>query len=217
MYCNVNGVNLFYKKKGSGSPIILIHGNGESSDIFDVLTDKLSAGKTVYAIDSRCHGRSEKTKTLSYVDMAHDVAQFIISNNIEKPVLYGFSDGGIVGLLVASMYPNLLSELIASGANSSLKGVSKAFVLSCRIKYFFTKDLKTRLMGYEPNMTDDDLKKIKIPVHIIAGENDMVKREHSQYLAETIPNADIKIIKGEDHTSYVLDNEKLFKIIEPLL
>ena len=51
-----------------------------------------------------------------YSDMAEDVKCFIEALKLEKPVLYGFSDGGIVGLLVVSTYPGLLSRLIVSGA-----------------------------------------------------------------------------------------------------
>lgn len=217
MYCKANGINLYYKKSGNGSPVIMLHGNGETCAIFTDAASEISKNHTVYIIDSRCHGKSEKTNTLSYTDMAEDIAQFIMLNNIEKPVLYGFSDGGIVGLLIASKHPSLLGKLIVSGANSSLDGVSKPFVMSCRIKYFFTKDLKLRLMGYEPNMTDEDLKKIKIPVVLLAGENDMIKLSHTKYLAETIPNAEMKIIENEDHGSYVIDNKKLLKILMPLL
>ena len=64
MYINVNGVNLYYEVYGSGMPIILVHGNSETHQIFDVLIDKLKEDYKVYAVDSRCHGKSEKTKTI---------------------------------------------------------------------------------------------------------------------------------------------------------
>jgi pimeloyl-ACP methyl ester carboxylesterase len=61
MIIQVNGTALFYEKSGAGSPVILLHGNGEDHHIFDALAAKLESGFTVYSVDSRNHGQSEKT------------------------------------------------------------------------------------------------------------------------------------------------------------
>ena len=53
MYINVNDVNLYYKIYGNGTPIILVHGNSETHEIFDVLINKLKDNYKVYAIDIR--------------------------------------------------------------------------------------------------------------------------------------------------------------------
>ena len=109
MLINVNNININYETYGHGNPIILLHGNPiillhgnqESHEIFDKLIDKLKEDYKVYAIDSRCHGKSEDTKEISYNLMCNDVIQIIKKLNIVKPILYGFSDGGIIGILVA--------------------------------------------------------------------------------------------------------------------
>ena len=97
----VNNVNLYYEEYGNGKPLILLHGNQESRDIFDKLIDKLKDNYKVYAIDSRCHGKSEDPVDISYDLMCDDIIDFIKKLHIDKPILYGFSDGGIIGLLVA--------------------------------------------------------------------------------------------------------------------
>jgi pimeloyl-ACP methyl ester carboxylesterase len=116
-------ITLYYEKTGQGKPIILLHGNGENHKIFDELVLQLSREYTVYAIDSRGHGKSSKTKSLDYYRMAEDIAGFIKLLNIEKPILYGFSDGGILGLIIGFRYPQLLSKLIISGANIRPEGI----------------------------------------------------------------------------------------------
>lgn len=118
MYLSVNGIDLWYEKAGSGPAVVLLHGNTESSKIFGVLTEQLKHRFTVYAIDSRCHGKSTKTDEISYELMADDVAAFIEELRLEQPVLYGFSDGGIIGLILASKHPALLGKLMVSGANT---------------------------------------------------------------------------------------------------
>ena len=112
MNINVNNVNLYYEVYGEGTPIILVHGNSETHQIFDALINKLKDNYKVYAVDSRCHGKSEDTKEISYDLMAEDMIEFIRKLKINKPIFYGFSDGGIVGLLIAIKEPKLLSKLI---------------------------------------------------------------------------------------------------------
>ena len=136
MKIKVNNVELYYEKYNKGKPIILLHGNQETHDIFDKLIEKLKINYEVYAIDSRCHGKSENPKEISYNLMCEDIMQFIKELKIEKPILYGFSDGGIIGLLVAIKEPNLLSKLIISGANINPDVFTATNLLLTKIVYF---------------------------------------------------------------------------------
>lgn len=100
MYAIVNGLKLFYHKEGSGRPVILLHGNGEDHTIFDVAIRDLARSYTVYALDSRAHGKSDPVPSLTYREMAGDVAAFIRQQGLEKPRWVGFSGrrrGGAAG------------------------------------------------------------------------------------------------------------------------
>jgi pimeloyl-ACP methyl ester carboxylesterase len=99
---------------------------------------------TVYAIDSRGHGKSSRVKTLHYADMAEDIAAFIEALGLEKPMFYGFSDGGVIGLLLAINHPGLLSRLASSGANMNPESLSKGFLLFVRAMYRLTRGCKWR-------------------------------------------------------------------------
>lgn len=107
----VNSIHLYYEKFGEGSPLILLHGNGESHQIFDRAIPILSRYFTVYALDTRGHGESDMVREFHYSDMAEDVKCFIEALALQKPILYGFSDCGIVGLMIASKYPDLLESI----------------------------------------------------------------------------------------------------------
>jgi pimeloyl-ACP methyl ester carboxylesterase len=217
MYQKVNGITLYYEKSGQGRPIILLHGNGENHKIFDVLIPELSKNHTVYAIDSRGHGKSTKVKTLDYYSMAEDIAGFIKTLSIEKPILYGFSDGGILGLIIAFRYPQLLSKLIVSGANIRPEGVKLKYIKSFRLIYFITRSSKYRLMLTQPDIKDEDLKKITVVTYVLAGSDDMIEEIHTRHIAECIPKSTLKILDGEDHMSYVTHSPKLYGIIKPFL
>ena len=77
MKIKVNNIELYYEKYGTGKPIILIHGNQETHEIFDKLIEKLKSNYEVFAIDSRCHGQSENPREISYSLMCDDIIQFI--------------------------------------------------------------------------------------------------------------------------------------------
>ena len=214
MKIKVNDIELYYEKYGTGKPIVLIHGNQESHEIFDKLIEKLKSNYEVFAIDSRCHGKSENPKEISYNLMSDDIIQFIKELNIEKPILYGFSDGGIIGLLVAIKEPELLSNLIISGANISPDVFTTFDLLLTKLFYFFTRSKYIKMMLDEPNIPIEDLQKITVPVHILAGEKDVIKLEHTKLIADNIKNSTLEIIKNENHGSYIVHSEKLYEIIK---
>lgn len=217
MIANVNNINIFYEVSGNGKPIILLHGNGGNHEKFDILIDNLKNDYTVYAIDSRCHGQSDDTPTISYDFMADDVIAFIKKLNLEKPILYGFSDGGIIGLLVAIKEPKLLSRLIISGANITPDGCGKLDVIRMKLSYFFTRNKLIKMMIDEPNISIEDLNKISIPVNVLAGEKDVIKLDHTKLIANSIKNSTLEIIPGETHGSYISHSDKIYYILKKYL
>ena len=217
MKIKVNGVELYYKQSGQGAPIILLHGNGEDHSIFRILIKKLSDNYTVYAIDSRDHGRSSRVKILSYQSKMEDVARFINKLEIKKPILYGFSDGGIIGLLLAIRHPDVLKKLIISGANTNPDGIKGFAFILIKAGYFFTRNRKLKLMLSQPDISDAQLKTIVTPTMVLAGHHDVIKEEHTVNIAKNIQGSELRILKGENHTSYVLDNEKLYDTIKSFI
>jgi len=213
MTIKVNGVELYYKISGQGPPVLLLHGNGEDHTIFKVLVNKLSADFTVYAIDSRGHGRSSKVKHLNYIDKMNDVAEFIEKLGIKNPVLYGFSDGGIIGLLLAINHPELLKKLIISGANTNPGGLKSFPLFLIKLHYFFTRSSKMKLMLTQPDISPAELAKIITPTLVLAGSRDIIIQEHTTQIADNIPGSELKILKDESHSSYVVNSEKIYDII----
>jgi len=216
MIANANGINIYYEKSGSGEPLILLHGNGQSHRVFNAAIKELCKSHTVYALDSRGHGKSTKVKKLNYMDMANDVAEFIENTIGKKVFVYGLSDGGIIGLLLAIHYPQLLSSVIVSGVNTTPDGLKPQKIILYKIlKPLFPA--KMELLLTQPSITKEQLKSIKIPIVVLAGEKDIIKKSHTQFIAENIPNSNLKILEGEGHTSYVKNNTKIAEIIEPYI
>ena len=103
--------------------MILLHGNGEDHSIFAETAEILKEHFAVYMPDTRGHGRSEGVEEYHYSDMAEDLRELIRVLGLERPLLCGFSDGGIVGLLAAVRDPGLLSAMVLCGANLTPKGM----------------------------------------------------------------------------------------------
>lgn len=203
MFIEVNGIKLHYEKYGSGQPIILSHCNSMSSKIFRVAVKKLQSRFTVYTVDSRDHGKSSKVKSLHYEDMAQDFYEFITKLEIEKPIFYGFSDGGIIGILLASKHPDLLSKLVISGASLSPESTKEAPMKFFKLWSHIDRSDKMQIMMREPNITDDILKAITVPTYVTCGTRDLIKQSHTDHIAETIPNATLKIFEGKSHSNYI--------------
>jgi len=215
MTIHVNGIDLYYEKTGQGPPLILLHGNGESGKIFRRAMKMFAARYTVYAIDSRSHGCSTRVKELHYADMADDVADFIAALGLENICLYGFSDGGIIGLLLAMAHPGLLSKLAISGANITPDGVKAGWLHTVRALYFVTRGSKWKLMRDEPNITAEELSRIETPTLVLAGEKDIIREEHTRAFAAAIPGSLLRILPGESHGSYVVNSPKLYGVLAP--
>lgn len=209
MEISVNGTTLYCKKTGAGAPLILLHGNGESHEIFREAIPLLAEHFTVYALDTRGHGKSAPAAVFHYTDMAEDVAAFIEALALEKPAVYGFSDGGITALLLAIRRPELLSRIAVSGANLRPAGLTRGFLAYARREYRRTGDPLIKLMLTEPHIPLRDLKKVRVPALVTAGERDLVRARHTRKIARALPRGTLKIFAGETHESYVVHSAKL--------
>lgn len=214
MKVDVNGIELFYEKEGSGPPLILLHGNGEDHRIFNEAAAVLGEKWTVYRLDSRGHGQSSRMEELHYEDMAEDVIGLIRMLELDRPVLYGFSDGGIIGLLTALREPELLSGMVISGTNLQPRGMKAVVYWMFRILNLFRGKPEVEMMLTEPSIRKSDLQTIRIPVYVTAGERDMIRESHTQFIAEHIPRSRLNILEGQNHGSYVIHKKELADIIE---
>ena len=212
MWINVNGIKMYYEVHGSGRPLIMVHGNSEDHNIFYDSRVLLSKHFTVYTVDSRGHGHSTRVEELHYDDMADDMIAFMDQLDLRDVIFYGFSDGGIIGLL-AAMKSDRIGMLITSGANLTPAGVMAPFRIIAKAAYAVTKDPKMKLMLDEPDISTEELAQIKVPTVVMAGEKDLVLGKETAKIAMSIPGAKLRIIPGEGHGSYIVHKSRIADII----
>ena len=209
----VNGVSLFYAAEGAGKPVILLHGNGGSHNDLETTHRELAqAGYMVYAIDSRGQGANPRLPEYHYKDMASDVYEFIKAKGLEKPAVFGFSDGGNIALQLEVMYPGTLGAIATGGANIFVHG-SLVPEFEQRFQAQPTDEPLVIMMQNEPTMTVDDMKTIGCPALIMSGENDLILADHTRLIGDNIPSGRAVIIPGEDHGSYICNSPKLAPLL----
>ena len=203
-------MNLYYETYGSGEPLLLLHGNGESISSFRKQIDAFSAHFHVIAVDTRAQGQSvdTQTKPLTYELFAADMKTLLVSLHLSKASIVGWSDGGNTGLLMAMHYPSYVQKLVTMGANlfptteavdPKILRQSEQARQALAKKGDVAQERLLTLVLTEPHMTYGELATIQAPTLILAGEKDIIKRAHTQAIAAHIPHAQVVILPGVTH------------------
>ena len=140
-----NDIKLHYEEKGAGTPLILLHGNGEDGSYFVHQMDYFSERYRVIALDTRGHGKSPRgEKPFTIRQFAEDLRAFLDEQGIERADLLGFSDGGNIALIFAMRYPQRVCRLVLNGANLYSAGVKPSVQIPIILEYRITSFLAGR-------------------------------------------------------------------------
>ena len=204
-------IALNYLECGNGENLIMLHGNGEDNSYFEHQIEFFSNFFRVIALDTRGHGRSPRGDGEFTLDrFANDLFLFMREKGIEKANILGFSDGANIAILFALSHPDMVNKLVLNGGNIFPMGL-KPKVLNEIISdwnrakkniHLKREEELLALMVKEPKLTWDDLKAIDAESLVIAGTNDMIRRKHSEKIAESIRHAKFVEIPGGHDIAY---------------
>lgn len=105
-------MDLFYRKEGTGSPLVIIHGLYGSSDNWINIGKRLGQNHTVYMVDLRNHGRSPFSQEHSFEHMKEDIYNFFEKAGLTEATILGHSMGGKVAMWFAAEYPERVNKLV---------------------------------------------------------------------------------------------------------
>lgn len=105
-------VDLFFRREGAGTPVLILHGLFGSSDNFGSISRTLAAELDMVLVDLRDHGRSPHTDRVDYPLMAGDVHALVTKLGLKDIVLVGHSMGGKTAINFAQRWPALLKHLV---------------------------------------------------------------------------------------------------------
>jgi pimeloyl-ACP methyl ester carboxylesterase len=221
-YADVNGLRMYYETRGQGPPLLLLHGGTSAIDPTEVAL--FSDTFRVIAPEQMGHGRTADApdRQFHYHDMAEDTIELMRQLKIDAAFVFGFSDGGVLGLDMAIHHPDRVSRLAVSGTNFRVDGfraetlewvrATKAddWPQALRDAYeqlspdgrshwpVFLDRVKTMWFA-EPNFTTEQLASIRAPTLVIAGDQDWITLEHTITLFRAIPNSQLSVLPNTGH------------------
>jgi pimeloyl-ACP methyl ester carboxylesterase len=211
----VNGIRLYFETYGKGQPLLALHGNGQDISALGHQIKFFSDRYRVIAPDSRGHGRSEMgAGRLTYEQMAEDVNALLEKLNLKQVYVLGWSDGGIVGLLLAIHHPDKVAKLAIMGANlepagahdwaqawvSQQEKITDAMIASHDTSQpWAVQKQHLDLLGKQPHIPARDLTRITVPTLVMAADKDVIRDEHTLQIFHALPRAQLCIFPGATH------------------
>lgn len=222
----VNGIELSYHIYGSGEPLVLLHGNGQSHGSLKRQIDFFRKNYQVITVDSRGHGKSELGfRPLDFQIMALDILCLLDFLKINKYRVIGYSDGGIIALEMAIYQPKRQKQMVVIGTNydaSQIKWWANIFtfivylvsILLTPFSFFFRRiRAQMRLMIFHPHIKEEDLARISAPMLAVMGEYDVISKADVQKMVNLVQRGEMVVIHNGTHFLIRQKPRELHKII----
>jgi pimeloyl-ACP methyl ester carboxylesterase len=219
-YVDVAGMRTWHEVTGTGEPVVLLHGAFGGASSFAGQTPVLvAAGYRVHAPERRSHMHTPDVEgPLTYSVMAEDTIAYLDQVVAGAAHLVGWSDGAVVGLLVAQRRPDLVRRVVLIGQYynssgkvpgstieedlSSLDGLGFLADAYARVSpdgadHFAVVHAKTmQMLRTEPEIDLETLRAVTAPTLVLQGDRDEVTLEHSQAVVATLPDARLAVLPG---------------------
>ena len=151
----------------------------------------------------------------------------------------GWSDGGIIALVLGSDWPQRVGKIIAISANFDPSGLTQEANTAWQAKdpdhlsrmWIWLRGLWSgvgqnfaeleakiwRLWRSEPRLGREDLETISTPVLVVVGENDLITLEHSTQLAQWLEKGRLVVISGAGHSAPVTHAKEVDRLVADFL
>jgi len=203
----------------NGEPALLLHGGLSATEDWDAnILPSVADDHHVFAYDRTAHGRTGIREGFYHFDFQRDEAIAYIEDVIKSPAhLLGYSDGGIISLLVALARPDLVKSLVLIGTNFHFDcglpfNEIQEFTPSDKDRAEFAErspdpghvldEILTKALQVwrsEPTMTKRDLNAIQCPALVLTGDDEPFSNHHTIDLYEALPNGRLAVIPGASH------------------
>lgn len=252
-YAPVNGLKMYYEIHGQGQPLVLLHGSFMTISLnWGQIIPELAKTHQVIAVEMQGHGHTaDIDRPITYQAMAEDVAGLLNHLRIEGADVLGYSLGATIAMQLAIGHPDLVRKLVFISSAFKTEGWTKATrdqIAMLKPEFLVNTPLKTEYDKYAPDpkhwnafiskmlvfenqhfdLGIDKIRKLKMPILIINGDNDGVEFEHSAELYRAFgggvmadvmaaPKSQYAIIPGTSHVTLMMDTPRLTATIVPFL
>jgi pimeloyl-ACP methyl ester carboxylesterase len=200
-------------RRGTGAPIVFIHGLGMSAASWDACMEALQDRYTVVAIDLLGHGDSpvpedaaEYTRDRALDDIDEVLTQLLA--DIDTPaVLVGHSLGGYLALAFAATRPDTARGVVVINTGPGYRDPVKREEWNERSKRnahrFGVPEQVTTLNLQEDSVVMDRLAEMPTPTLVLAGSDDRPEYTGAgEYLVRKMPDARLVVVDGGGHSMH---------------
>ena len=214
---------------------MLLHGRlGNSHDLLDAIGADFGRRYRLVAFDRRGHGYTADTdEPFHYDEMATHAIKVLERLDVPpKAHFVGWSDGGVVAMLVALRRPDLIDRLVLIGTNFHFEGIHDLDLGGAApelfegyaqrspdgAEHFPIVEQKYRdMVTTEPTLTTEDLARLRRPTLVLVGDDDLVRLDHTVALYEALPAGRLCVVPGASHAVLLEDSQLVAAIIEDFL
>lgn len=196
-----NGFSIYYRIRGRGIPIIFLHGMGLSHQIWLKTIYQMAKDFCFILFDLRGHGESgEPDEEYGMDEYVDDLDNLINYFELDQVILVGHSLGGMISmayylvhpekvaglLLVATLAKPPVSEKLVNAVERGVNIFAKSLRYLSKLPEKVVPSSFFQIINTHPHALlmagnvaynidlENELKKIKIPTHIIAGRRDFI-------------------------------------------
>jgi len=239
-YAPVNGLQLYYEIRGSGQPLVLLHGGVMTIDLnFSPLLEPLAASRQVIAVEFQGHGHTaDIDRPLTIDALADDVVALLDHLRIDQADLFGFSLGGLVAYAVAIGSPARVGKLIVASADphrppgresvplddermptpADFQAMRDAYdAVAPDPGHFEESAAKTSAAVHEFAGWTDELRSLRMPTLLIFGDRDFSPLPDVVETFELLPNAQLAVLPGTTHVGITRRPAEVLAVITPFL
>jgi pimeloyl-ACP methyl ester carboxylesterase len=223
-YVDAGGLRTYYEVVGTGDPLVLLHGGLTTIETFGGLTPTLAEHYRVYLPERRGHGRTPDVEgPVTYEIMARDTIAFMTAVGLPSGHVVGWSDGAVVGLLVALHRPDLVRKLVLIGQPVNQDGMPPEVIEMTKLDkmpdilppmlremyaavspdgpdhWEVVVDKVWQMIRTEPNIELGELAKVVAPTLIMLGDHDMLTVEHAAAMQRSLTDSQLAVVPGATH------------------
>jgi len=249
---DVNGMRLYYEVSGAGEPLIVLHGAYMSIPSMGQIVPLLAKTHRVYALELQGHGRTaDIDRPITYQNLADDVAAFMNAVGLRRADVFGYSMGAAAGLQLAIRHPEKVRKLVAASVAYDAAGLQpamRAMIPQMTVDMFAGtalerawrklapnpdgfRDVVRKLIAleHEPMAWEADVRALRSPVLIVAGDADVTTLEHTVAMfrlvgggvmgdmGQPLPASRLAILPATSHTALIAQADLLHPIVERFL
>jgi pimeloyl-ACP methyl ester carboxylesterase len=220
---DIDGLSVFYEIEGDGESIVLLHGGLADNSTWAAQFSGLSPYRQVVAPERQAQGHTpDRSGPLTYQAMTDQTISFLVALGLGPVDLLGWSDGGMVGTLIAAQRPELVRTLTVTGSGFSSTGyVPGAMDALVELSpgdenmemfaamyaqaspdgpdHFPEVWEKVRTMWAEAYDWTAQVRQISAPTLVIVGDDDYISVEHAQQFSRVVEHGQLAVVPGASH------------------